>query len=114
MTDNLDNLLVSVLGGILPEMERIIRPAAELLALQVKTLAMRRQGVAGCGSCLFFLRATREWMESHGRTRPRVEAWTGWCTGNPSLIPRLVKEDPTERKDNDPPCGNYAAIGDSP
>jgi len=112
MIDNTDSLLDPALVGILPDLESVIRPTAELLALRVKTLAMRRQGVAGCGSCLFFERAPQDWMERHGRTLPRVEAWTGWCTGNPHIIPNRVKDDPTVRKNSDPACGNYSAFPD--
>ena len=112
MTDSPDSLLIPVLSGILRELERITHPEAELLALQAKTIAMRRQGGACCGSCLFFLRATWGWMENHGRTRPRVESWTGWCTGDTRRNPRMTKGDPTERQSTDLPCGKYTAVPD--
>jgi len=112
MIDDPDSLLIPVLGGILRELERISHPEAELLALQAKTIAMRRQGIACCGSCLFFHRATLQWMDDHGRTRPRVESWTGWCTGDTRRNPRMTKGDPTERQDSSLACGKYTAVPD--
>ncbi|MFZ5492656.1 MAG: hypothetical protein ACOY6E_09210 [Pseudomonadota bacterium] len=76
------------------------------LELRNRVRAMRKSGEACCGTCLHWRAVSHQWMREQGRTRPRVEVWTGHCTYQ-NLPPRRVRGDRTERQEDALPCRHF-------
>jgi hypothetical protein len=104
MSDESSRELVAI--AVLRGIELITQEQLIELARRREALAMRQSGEARCGTCVYWTAATLDWMQRHGRTRPRVNDWTGWCTSQ-NRPPRQVRGDTTERQESALPCGRF-------